>query len=396
MSSGVWNYVLGYVIISVRGRSLERFVNLCVSKGIRVWAIRRTRANELTASVMCEDFYKLKPILRQSRCRVHILSKHGAPFLYVRNRARGMLLLSSIVLAIALLAVSRFIWAIDIRGCVNVERAEVLTLLQELDIAPGITRNSVSTSRIGNELKQRDERIAWAGAEIEGVRLVIDIVEADGRSQQDASGPNSVYAACDGIITSIIAIEGKPVVTAGQAVKKGDLLIEGNLVDTEGAQLQVSARGTVLANVLYTLSYAFPPDSPYIMRSGASGSAARVGIFGWQLESRDAFASSETEWSRKVNVEGLMLPIEFEFGTRYELSGSSGAVVGEQALLNASELATRMALEEMPEDGRIITKVTETDIKDDGAIAVVVRLVVQRDIGVAGPVLRRDVSGDEE
>ena len=75
MGSKVWNYILGYVIINITGRSLERLVNQCVAEGIRIWNIKRTKPNALSAYLMCEDFYKLKPILKKNRCKVHILSE---------------------------------------------------------------------------------------------------------------------------------------------------------------------------------------------------------------------------------------------------------------------------------------------------------------------------------
>ena len=126
MGSKVWNYILGYVIINITGRSLERLVNQCVAEGIRIWNIKRTKPNALSAYLMCEDFYKLKPILKKNRCKVHILSKHGAPFLYTNNRTRVALLFGLIFLMAVLFTASRVIWQIDIEGCVTIEPHEIL------------------------------------------------------------------------------------------------------------------------------------------------------------------------------------------------------------------------------------------------------------------------------
>ena len=36
----LWNYLRGYVIIKVTGFSAERFINLAVLKGLRIWDIK--------------------------------------------------------------------------------------------------------------------------------------------------------------------------------------------------------------------------------------------------------------------------------------------------------------------------------------------------------------------
>ena len=86
-----WNYFLGYVVISVNGLSLEKFINLCVSRGIKLWGIRRISYTSLTAKIGIRDFKSLPPIVRRVGCRVKIIDKRGFPF-GIRFRHRKMLI----------------------------------------------------------------------------------------------------------------------------------------------------------------------------------------------------------------------------------------------------------------------------------------------------------------
>lgn len=45
------SYIRGYVDISVEGYFIERFINMCISKGILIWNIRRERATYLQANI---------------------------------------------------------------------------------------------------------------------------------------------------------------------------------------------------------------------------------------------------------------------------------------------------------------------------------------------------------
>ena len=45
------NYILGYVNISVEGYYIERFINICISKGILLWNVKREKSTFMIANV---------------------------------------------------------------------------------------------------------------------------------------------------------------------------------------------------------------------------------------------------------------------------------------------------------------------------------------------------------
>ena len=71
----IWNYFLGYLVIRVDGLSLEKFINLCVSRGVKLWGIKRINYTSLTANISIKDFKSLPPIVRIVRCKVKIKEK---------------------------------------------------------------------------------------------------------------------------------------------------------------------------------------------------------------------------------------------------------------------------------------------------------------------------------
>ena len=44
-------YILGYVNISVEGYFIERFINICISKNILLWNLKRKKSSFLYANI---------------------------------------------------------------------------------------------------------------------------------------------------------------------------------------------------------------------------------------------------------------------------------------------------------------------------------------------------------
>ena len=101
MLSILWNYLLGYVIIEVRGFSIERFLNLISKKGILIWDLTETqRGAEMKISV--KDFKKLKPYTKKSKCHIKIKGRFGRPFIIKSLKKRQLYILGIIVFIISL------------------------------------------------------------------------------------------------------------------------------------------------------------------------------------------------------------------------------------------------------------------------------------------------------
>ena len=196
------NYIAGYVRILIEGSGIERFINQSLQNGISIWGVRRKNRTAITAYIELADFYKLRPIVRRTGCRVHVERRYGAPFIYTRNRGRHVMLVGWALVIAAVFALSRYVWFIDINGCSDIGEEEICGILNDMSIHSGMKRTSFTTADIGTELCRRDERIAWASARLSGVKLIIDIVEADKgvEIKQAETAPVSIYAKKEGVI----------------------------------------------------------------------------------------------------------------------------------------------------------------------------------------------------
>ena len=112
----LWNFLVGYVVIRVEGLSLEKFINLTVSRGIHLWGIRRQNYTTLTARISIRGFRQLHSISRKIRCRIRIVDKRGLPFILFRYRNRKMLAVGMIICLLIIYGLSSFVWTVDVEG----------------------------------------------------------------------------------------------------------------------------------------------------------------------------------------------------------------------------------------------------------------------------------------
>ena len=380
MFQGIWNYLLGYVIIEITGRSLEKAVNLLNNSGIRLWRVRRTNGS-LHACVTVEGFYSLRALLRGRGYGVHILEKRGLIMALSRLRFRKVLLYGWIVVAALLLFASRYVWFIKIEGCDRVKETEIMHLLETRGVTVGAERRSVLTYSLGGELMRADERIAWAGARLNGVVLWITVEESTKNPSTDLpDGPASVYAVRDGVIKRITVLDGQARFNAGDAVRAGDELISG--VIYEPGYYAAHARGEVIADVLYRFGGEAGPQLCRPVRTGKTSEFVRISLFGYAVDSnRKEYGAEDITITGVRRMENCFLPIIVETLRSYELVNSMVTASLRELEEEALRRAQSAMMGGLPKDVKLLSKETEILYLDNGAVRAVITLTVEENIG---------------
>ena len=75
------NYILGYVRIRVESFYLERFLNICISKKILLWRIKREKSSILYANISIRDYKKIRKIAKRTKSIIKLEAKKGLPFI---------------------------------------------------------------------------------------------------------------------------------------------------------------------------------------------------------------------------------------------------------------------------------------------------------------------------
>ena len=219
-------YISGYVNISVEGYFIERFINMCISKGILLWNMRRQKSTYLQTNISKKDFKKVKNIARKTKCRVAINSKKGLPFILNRYKKRKIFVIALLIIILSIFTTSRFIWNIEILGNEKIETKEILEELNEKGIVIGVLKSKIDTDEIIRQIRLKRNDIAWMSIDLNGTNAIVKIVENTEKPEIiDKNDYCNIVANKAGVITKINARSGTPLVKIGDVVTEGTILV---------------------------------------------------------------------------------------------------------------------------------------------------------------------------
>lgn len=245
-------YISGYVNIAVEGFFVERFINICISKGIILLDLQRQRSTILKAKIIKSDFKKIRHIAKKTKCKVSIDKKTGIPFLLNKYRKRKILAIAILAVAIFIFGVTRFVWNIEVIGLQNIPEEEIISMVKDKEIETGKLKSNIETQKIINQIRLERDDLAWIGIEVKGTNVIISVVEAIIKPDIiDKNEVCNIVSDKDAIISKIVVQNGTARVAIGDDIKVGDILVEGVMEGQYTGNRYVHAEADIYANIYY-------------------------------------------------------------------------------------------------------------------------------------------------
>ena len=239
----------GYLTVMIRGEQLERFLNLCRSRGISLERIRYMQEEQIMAQMSARDFFLLRPVRNKTRVHIQIKRKRGLPFFFFRNKKRKAFFAGILLGSILLLGMTGRIWNIHIEGNSINSTTQILDFLGEQGVTHAMSKRKVNCSEVAAAVRREFPEITWVSARVEGTRLILEIKEGipeseensesgekkNSGSQKKTENQKKQEKSCDlsaehaGVITQMIVRSGIPVKKVGESCKAGEILVSGEI-----------------------------------------------------------------------------------------------------------------------------------------------------------------------
>lgn len=183
----------------------------------------------------------------------------GLPLLAGRILRRPGLILGG-VLALVLLVVSRlYVWDVRITGNREMSAAEVTAALRESGFGIGSYLPGFSAGEVENRVLLASDRLAWISIHMEGTVAKVQVLERKVKPpKEEQLRPADLVARMDGQIETVELFRGNPVVRAGQAVRRGELLVSGIFENENIGCRFTRAAGRVTARTEHLLTVEIP------------------------------------------------------------------------------------------------------------------------------------------
>ncbi|MDD6193721.1 MAG: sporulation protein YqfD [Lachnospiraceae bacterium] len=226
----IWNWLLGFVTIVLRGDELPRFLRLCSNKGLLVWNVCHRDWNEIQVCMRKSDIFLAKEALRKTRTQIKIVKRDGLPFLVFRYRKKVVYFGSVVAAIIVLMLLSQYIWRIEIVGNSYLSEERLITYLEDNTCGVGIKKQRINPPELEKMMLKDFPEIIWNSISIHGTTLHISIKEQipeDEIRQEEDTIDRDLVAPIRGTVQSIYVRRGTAAVAVGDKVKKGDPLVYG-------------------------------------------------------------------------------------------------------------------------------------------------------------------------
>ena len=384
----IWlNYIIGYVNIKVESYFLERFINICISKKIFLWNIKRKKSSILYANISVRDYKRLKEITRKTKSRTKIESKKGLPFLLHKYRKRKVFLFLFITILVGLIVTSNFIWNIEIRGNTEISKEEIIQVLNENGLKIGISKNKIDTNLLVNNIRLQRDDIAWIGISMQGTNAIVEIKETDKAPEiLDENEYCNILSNKNAIITKINVQNGTASVNVGDIVKIGDILVLGWMEGKYTGIRYVHSSADIEAKVWYSKKEKFYFNQEINVPTGVTEEKYSINFNNFKInlyKTLSKFKNYDTinESKKLMLFSNFYLPFEIIKTTNYEYEKQSKTYTEEELIGNATKQLEEQLIQEIENIENVINKQVNV-YKNEDYIEVEVIYEVLENIGV--------------
>ncbi len=302
------------IIISVKD-NINRFIKKCIEYKINIDEINYINEDEITCKIDIKDYKKIKRLNYYSKFKIikyegiNGLKIHFKKYVYVYM----LLLFCFIVMDI----LTSFIVKIDIIHENNTIRQLVKNELKNHGIEEYTLAYSFDElEKIKNDiLKDNPNKLEWMSITRVGMSYIVRIEERIINEEKKEEKPRNIIASKDAYITKIIATSGETLVRSGDYVKKGDILISGNIYLYDEIKGRIPAKGAVYGDVWYESEVKVPYNKEVIHDTGKSRYNLNINN---KILFKNKYKLFRQENIKEINVLGFKIKIykEIEYNRK--------------------------------------------------------------------------------
>ncbi|WP_195572693.1 sporulation protein YqfD [Paenibacillus sp. 1001270B_150601_E10] len=382
----------GYIRIAVRGKHTEQFINELYTKEMMIWDISRIGENQVSMMLMLPDFFRLRPLLKRTGCRVHVMERHGLPFSVKQVRKRTFFITGLFLFLFGLYMLSSLVWTIEVKGNERIHAEEVLAAAKEEGVYPfQWSFRLKKMDELSKEIHAHLPDATWVGVAKQGTKIVIHIVESAMPDDRKLVNPRHLVANTDAVVTQIIASQGKAVVRPNTRVKKGNVLISGIIGSTDMPRI-VPAEGIVKGLVWHEYNISTPLitkektfTGEFKERQYIQMGDRRLQVSGYGEIDFTHYEIQEDE--QQAGVYKWQLPIKWVHQKIMEVQEVSRERSEEEAVEAGLEQARADIAAKHGGDSRIVTEKILHQKADNGKVKLKVLFEVEQSIAVERPIV---------
>ena len=374
--------LLGYVDVYVSNKDAVMLLNLCMYYAIP-YSKFTCDDRGVSMRFRLSHYKKIKEECESRKIELCEKKKGGIPVFLYNHRKRSGFLVGGVIAIFMIIIFDTILWDINISGNTTITSSEIIEALASHGVHVGANKSKIHTQSVENRVLIESEDISFISINIQGNVANVEIRERAKEGEKDPIKYANITAKKSGIIESAEIYRGNLVVSAGQYVDAGDLLISG-IYDSKIQGFRFTrASGRVYARTVEEILVEIPLEYEEKCYTGDVNYEKSLNFFGFSLKISKNYGKDMVLYDTICNVEnyglgeGVRLPFHSEKISHHEYE----YVKRTRGIDEARELAYFKLSEKIRElgDVEIIKKSIDT-YSLDGKLMLVCTLVCIEDI----------------
>lgn len=355
--------------METRSLNPERLINILNKRGYRTWAFKLIEGGGLTFRCSLFNAYNALQAAKKCGIPLEIVKGVGLPFVVGKYRARAGLAVGTIFATVLILLSSFFIW--DVRVVDREMTPELYNDLRAVGCHSGQFILGFDVSKAKHQFLLNNNEFSFFSINIRGTIAYVEIKErVTSEDKKDAFHFCHIIASDDAQIVDIVALHGKPVVSPGETVEQGQVIITGQPADKFGVIHPVKAVATVNAKVKKNFEVKIPLKQTEKNYTGRTAVKRSVYTFGMKLDlfldEYPGYELTDVSYSfdRITVFDVIRLPFD-SFTYKYKEFTIDERTINESEALTIAEKAFQNEIDALIGGGLLLT--TEKSGKIDAA-----------------------------
>lgn len=354
------------VELEITGKNIERFIHKLVSNKIELLDIKYFK-NSIRIKIYKDDYIKVLKL--KSIYEINVIDAYGFFKLRKVISSNKILILATIFGLALFIFLTNVIFEIEIIHSSSEIRNFLLSELETYGMKRySVKKNFKQISKIKNDiLTKYPDKIEWLEIETVGTKYVVRVELREIPDEKIDDVNRHVVAKKDALIKKITALNGMVVKEVNNYVKKGDIIISGNVSLNDETKGVVSASGEVFGEVWYTITVEYPYT---YYEERLTGKNKNVISFKFLNKSFDLFSPFKNKkTTEKILLQNNLLPIKLVLEKQEELIIVDQVLTEEEAIDKAVLLGQEKMKNQLNKGEYVVSnKVLKANIKEDKVV----------------------------
>ncbi len=244
-------------------------------------------------------------------------------------------------------------------------------------------------------LSQNEDNLEWIEIKEHGCIYIVDVTLRVKNEIKESEKLSSIYSKNDGVIKHIVVKNGTKIKEVNEYVKKGDLLISGNIYKDEVLISRVEAKGEVYAETWYFVTTSIPFKYKEFIKTNKKINHYYLDAFNKKFTLIGKYESNNTKSKTSLIIDKPYLPFKLYKEVKEVYKEKNITLTDKQAYNLALEGSENKIKKGLNKDEYIISKKVLKKRVNSSKMEVEVFYKVYENIGVTSKIDEININGDK-